>query len=1284
MNIKLNQGGSEKTFFKRNFVDVLDILTPKLYLEEDLSLSGIELSPIDNIIESHINLAKNFNSVFNISGVGKGAEFTSFSGVGQFFIKQNNLTNITTKEFEEKILSPLGKSLKDFNTSAEFRSYVEQTLLPNIRLNKPTYLFNLATQASAHDYLLNTLSWMYILNTSAQGNLAFQPSTLVANRIVDNIYYSDTVTLNEALKDVTTYIWKNYTTCSLFPSIRLIPTAFLSGTGRYVSGTQQLDKLHTLIDVIYSPLFADAKDTRVRDIFELYNSTNKFAKATVRAGPFSKFLRALSYSIYDIDDQVSRLNLLYDIDKCPEEYLPRIADLIGWELLGVDPNKWRMQLKNASTIYKAKGTKKALKLALDATFGETSFDVSSEITELYESYIPNLLYYCLATDCSALKDHSTWTLSKAIAAGVPTSSYSYTDMDHNIKTVVDSIIQEAYFSYPQNFSIGGVPYNPDTLYDYRGTVRNIPPWELVKYYRYCDLDVRMINFFEQRLLSLGVSPSLVSGFVSYIKQNTIQGSTTLSVKNGWLLFTSGVNYPPNRDSILRNFEKDKVKYLPLWNSKSSSFNLSLDASSFEFNTYAKSIFTSNGLKSLIRTIYEFTPAHAIPLVDLGISDQDTADYDESICNTVNYSLSSDLFSGSSIVAGYAKQSMQMSSLNRTFSRTDVDSLADTVFLNGSSISDLDRTNTRRRNYQNLINKSGWYDRTGFNMPGYYAASTTQNYNSYIPLGYIPSAGKFSQIATYQSFLFDRLSSITVPSVYDRCENLNSNNQYYGVYSSATFPIRGTSSINNNYCSRYATRSECDPIIPVIHKRLQKNTLDKANELIAASGYFGYDPSVYNVARILANSSIPVQPLDDNSFFNFEFGRGIHKLYNSLIKDFGFHSLTRGESRENGGFNLFSHTYGPLLYNGPLNVLGSALGAYPELLTTSYTLEKRLGLNNYNIFNANAAVSGTYIASSTSSLYVNKYEFRNPHILSGVELIVPSGVTDTDYFSIYKIDTSYETEDSEDFAVDNTVIKIRSKPSDGLTRVKFNLKTYGPNQNKFIPNHEFSLSLPYFVGKNISNLYGGGGIGVWIHTEPENGYIWSWSNKGIWEIDSVASLTKKRITENLSHYSTIPLQQVDLNTISTPSLQTGDTLLDIRNINSKFFKTLSLKFNTINNLITPPSYYNLSPHRLDQSYSVEVFMIPDPIGDSYVLFDSVDMIDNTLNNQTTGYKEDDLQKILIFFRENALGLGSRVAATTSAVYGVSGGSRINYRYHPFFGTHTYVAGHDSFSIVEITR
>jgi len=1283
MNIKLNQGGSDPNFYKRNYVDVLNIITPKIYQTEDLALSGLQFSPLDTLLESHINLAKNINTVFNISGVGKGAEFISLSGASQFFIKQNNLTNITTQEFEEKILSPLGKSLKDFNKESDFRSYVEDTLIPNIRLNKPNYLFGLSTQASAHDYLINNLSWLYLLNTSANGNLAFQPSTLVVDRIVDNFFYYNPITLNEALKDVATYIWKNYTTCSLFSTYELIPSMFLSGTGRYVSGTQQLDKLHTLIDVLYSPLYLDAKDTRVRDVFELYNSTSKFNKDTTQAGPYSKFLQAISYSMYDVDDQISKLNLLYDIDRCPDEYLPRIADLIGWELLGADSNKWRGQLKNAMIVYKSKGTKKALKLTLESVFGDTSFNVSSEITELYESYIPNLIYYCLATECSALNSHESWTLSKALEAGVPVTSYSYTDMDHNIRTVVDAILRECFSLYPQNFTIGGVPFSVNSEYDYRGVVNNIPPWELIKYYRYCDIDPRMMNFLEERLTSLGVPRYVVNGFKTYVNQNILTGTSILSVKNGWLFFTSGVNYPPNRESILRNFEKDKVKYLPLWNSKSSSFNLSLEASSFEFSTYAKSLFTSNGLKSILKAIYEYTPAHSIPLVDLNITDEDTAGYDEYVCNNVTYSPSSDVFTASSVFAGFSRVGMNMSSLNRDFSRREVDSLGDGVFLSGIGLSGLDRTSVRRRNYQNLINKGGWYDRTGFNMPGYYAGSDVQNFNSYIPLGYIPSAGKFAPVATYQSFLYDRLSSITIPEVYARCEGLNSENQFYGVYSSATFPVRGTSSVDGNYCVRYSTRGECDPIIPVMHRKMQSNAYTLAEEFVSNFGYQGLDPSVYNVIQCISNSSLTTQPLKTEDFYRFEFGRDLHKLYLNLIKVFGLHSLTRGESRDNGGFNLFSHINGPLLYNGTFNVYGSALNTYPELVTSSYTSEVRLGNSYKNIFSTSALASGTYVASSTSDLYVQKYEFRNPHILSGVELVVPSGVGPNDYFSVYKIDTSFETEDGEDFAIDNTVLKIRSKPSDGLTRVKFNLGTYGLTANKLTPEHNFKVEVPYFIGKDTTNLYGGGGVGVWIHTEPENGYVWSWSNKGVWEIDSVESLTKKRILENLSHYDTMPLNQINVDDISSPSLLIGQSLLDIRNVNSTLFKKNIVEFHTNNNLNKIPNYYNNQVHRLNQVYSVEVFMIPDPVGDSYALIDRVNMLDSTLNEMSSGYTEDELQKVMIFFRENALGLGSRVAQTTSSVFGVSGGSRINYRYHPAFGIFTQNAA-DAYTIIDISQ
>jgi hypothetical protein len=74
-----------------------------------------------------INLAKNINTVFNISGVGKGAEFISLSGASQFFIKQNNLTNITTQEFEEKI--------QGVKTSVTYRKALEELniLVDNVK-----------------------------------------------------------------------------------------------------------------------------------------------------------------------------------------------------------------------------------------------------------------------------------------------------------------------------------------------------------------------------------------------------------------------------------------------------------------------------------------------------------------------------------------------------------------------------------------------------------------------------------------------------------------------------------------------------------------------------------------------------------------------------------------------------------------------------------------------------------------------------------------------------------------------------------------------------------------------------------------------------------------------------------------------------------------------------------------------------------------------------------------------------------------------------------------------
>lgn len=1284
MSFKLNQETSERKFFKRNYVDVLEILTPKVYFNEDTTLSGLDYSPLDVIIESHINLAKNINSVFNISAVGKGSQFSTFSGTSQFFIKQNNLTNVTVQEFQKKILDPLGYSLKDFAGVSAFKEFVDTTLLPNIRLNKPNYLFGLGSASAAHDYLISNLSWMYILNTSANGGLTYSPSTIVSDRLVNELYYSNPITLNEALKDVTTYIWRNYNVCSLFGNKQLIPSVYLSGTGKYVSGTQQLDKLHTLIDVLYSPLLSDSTDYRIRDAFELYNTTQTVSKEKVIAGPFTKFLTAISYSLYDVNNQINNLNLLYDIDRCPEEYLPRIADLISWELIGNNPDKWRIQLKNAINIYKSKGTKKGLELVLQSTFGETSFALSSQIEELYESYIPNLLYYCLSTESSALSNFSTWTIERSQALGIP--NYSPNDMDTNVRFVVDSIIYQAYLLYPQNFYVGNVPFDANGRFSYRNVINVLPPWELEKYYRYCRLDKRLVNYFVDRLLCFGVSVDVVVAFQNLILENTLDSQSSLSTNNNWLIFTPSSLTPPNRNDILSNFKKDKVKYLPLWSGKSSSFNLALQASSFDFNKYSNDIFTSEGLKSIFRSVYEFTPAHAIPLISVGLEDTDTADYDEYNSIKINYSPSADIFTASTFNSGFVRLGSNMSSLGRTFSRSQVDEITD---FSDVALSSVNRTNIRRRNYKNLLPKSGWYDRTGFNMPGYLAPSSVKNYDTYKPLGYIPSSNKFTPIATYQSWLYDNLSLITIPEVYDRCEDLRSLNTYNGVATSSTFPIRGASSITDDSYFRYSTRSDCNPIIPLIHSKF----LQRAEQQVASSigtqvtNFYGLDPTVYNVIQSVVNSSLDTLPNSKQNFFDFEFGRDLHQLYFSYINDFGYHDLTRDSRRDNGGFNLFSHSFGPGLFNGELTVDGSAAIAYPALFTSSFGSETKLDSTSLFRNSAAASLSGTYVASTAADFYIDRFELRNPHLLSGVEFIIPSG-SNTNYFSIFKIDPIYETENLEDFAIDNTLIKVRTWFNNvGLHRLKFNLKKYGPTQNKLIPDHEFNLNIPHFIGRNTGTSYGGAAIHTWIHTEPENGYVWSWSPNYKWVINRVSDLTPAYIKNNLVHVLNTPIIPVDPETIGSVCAEQTQTLLSLRNIKASQFNVQSIYFNTLNRPICIPNYYNNGQqiHRLDQSYSIDIMMSPnDTTGEQYMLIDKVLLQDTTLNGFTLGYTEEEIQKIFLFFRDTMRGLGSRTASITSTDLGTSGGSRTEYRYHPKFGSTTEAASTTAYTLIDIRR
>ena len=1256
-----NLGGNDKVYFKRNYVEVLEQLTPKFYLEEDREVSGVKYTPIDQVLNTHLSIADNFSIIFNVSSTKNTSSLSFLSGIAPYFVKQNNLTNISPFEFETKVLRPLGYSLTSFTTSAEFSSFLEDTLLPGIRLNTPNLLYTSSIETT-HYYLIQTLSWLYFLNPDSFSGLSFSPSSFVKDIIVDKIYNGKTIYLNDCLKGVTKYLYENVGVCSLFNEF--IPSEY----------TDNLDNLNIFVDILYSPLESDSKDFRVQEAFDDYISTEVTPNDTQSNGPFRRLLDAMSFSIYDVNSEIDNLGIIYDIDKCPEQYLPYIAQLIGWKLFGHNVDKWRAQLKNAVKIYKAKGTKKALQLAVDTVFGTDTFDLSGKIFELYESYIPNIMYYALATDSSAFSDFSTWTQSDAYSMGV--LDYSLTDMDTNVRFVVDSIILQAVRKFPDLFFIGNKKFNindPKFVFYYRGRTAQIPPWESEKYYRFCRISQDLVQFIYERLLCFGVSLSLAENVRSFILDNTIESNNDIQVDNYWLIFTQNINYPINYGSLISNYQNNKLKYLPLWNGKSSHFNLSLSASDFIFDKFSYLPKTSQGLNTMLETLKEFTPAHSIPLINLIAQNYDLVGYNEKSCRNINFN-SEEIKAGSGINVGFSQTALNMSGLSGVFGRTQTDSLYNDSFFSSTNTVSVKRNNIRRRNLINLIDKSGWYFRNGFNGPSPFTPSTTENSLTssnigFLPLGYIPSSCIFVPILDYNN----------IPSIYNWCENLNSSSVYSGVAVSATFPCRGPEIYNSSSCPLFNDRGGLTPIIGVMHSQLEKGFLAvgeefKNNEAIISS--LGVQEDYYNIALSIANYFASSYNLTQDYFYNFEFGRGIHKVFYDYVHYFRSHSLGKAVTDCSGGKDIFSHAYGPLLYNTQFNIPGSAITAHPEYIASSFDSIVKINYNNGSgILSREGSSVGTFIASSISDCYIDRYEFRNPRILDGIEFVQTSGDSNDNEFIVYNVDPVYEKIGGENFSVNNPLIRAKSNSQNGLSRLRFNIKNYSPS-NLLIPEHEFKLNLRAFVGREGGTLIGGGSIGIWVHTNPENGYIWTWTPNNEWMITPITDLTSTKVKTELAFKYPFPLVEIGtdetLSSIDGPCIAelgvNGVTnLIGMGNLPSSFFKDLTIDFDTLNPPICLPNFYYDSlrkqVHTSSQGYTVEIFLYPDNQGEVYAVYDYLSMIDKTENERVSDYTPDQLLTIIKFFKEAVNGSASRVASVSLSNYETSGGSRDSYRRNP---------------------
>lgn len=1423
---------SIRNYYKTNFVELIELITPEVYQQKDLELSGTELNPISDLINRHVQLANNISDVISLSGVTdtQTSSLGNISGISQYFVKQNGLTNINPYLFESKILSPLGTSMRNYETSASFSSYLSETLLPQLipasqtspgaleaNISTLSALTTNANASSVHNYLVDNLGWFYFLNTSADGGLDYSPSSYVLDSL-NSLYVGKTLETVDGIKGLTEYLWRNNETCSFGA---YLPTSFVSGAAdavlsprdgvvaTYTSGTQKLEALKTLVDVVYSPLYIDQQDYKVKDAFDSFIDAGTELEDLVAKGYHRKFNSLLGFQFADISDEIENLSLIYDIENVRPEHLQYIADLIGFKLRGASPAKWRHQLRIAIDLYKKSGTLEAIQTAINALIVDSVFDVSGKVQELWESYIPHLIWYSLGTESELFKNLETWTPTLAQQAGI--QAYNTSSLEENIKIVTDSILLDLYKAFPQNFSFNGEsfpvpefwivdnngeeverytiigdpvmkpfhihketdtdfyalrldasrngeinawnasyadgplgtgvymaglghPQNnqdkrvPPTylklkgdlefLFNYRNkTNYPMPPFEEVKYYRDSGLSKPMIDFLVKRLKCFMVRDDFADEVGNFIVSSAVTDDSDLGTLNEFLMFFSSVQTAPNFDDVMLSISDYEKNLLPLWNGKSSHLFVNFDNADFDF---AKTTLEGDGKYALYeaaRTSREFAPAHAITRVNLTASAEDSLGV--SGTQTGSFGLDHEdtraSYTSASIFGNfeYSGVSMELDSQFNKFRRTDADSMADPLVSSTTTVADFGsvaRRALRRRNLKYLLPHEGYYDRTGFNGPVSYDPSTLEQSMpsslGELTLGYVASAGKFHPV----------VDPVSPSGVWDICEDLDSSRTFSSIDTSNTFAYRGLSPLAT---SRYVDRGQLPELYNTMHEIFEAKALFNASLILSNTSAYDADSYWKNNTQSLANEAV-ASGLVLNSFAdyeNFRFGVGLHKVHRDYCKYFAKHPLGLAELEKTGG-NIFGHIFGLGLYNCDLKIDGSAVGSYVASSTDS-----AVAMDSTNIWKTGS--DGTYIADARrqgviplSGTFipgnVNNAELRNPHILSGIEFCDISGAPTQNQFTIFEIDPVYEVPGLENYLIGNRVIKCKSQG--GLPRLRFDLSSYGDRRNRFIKDHEFELRIKSLVSEEYTAKLGGGTLGVWIHTDPsgggDDGLIWSWTPRGKWEPIRENRLSRNIVTNVLAHtykfeFKGIPKEERTfcLGNIINTEVVVNNISLD--NIKESYFETFSINFDTRNFTDQNGSeYLKVIPieeseyviteqvHTDSTNYIVEIFFVPNPNPDKYLLIDSIELQDKTLRDRAgigTGYgvetkgtplrpfvketklelSKDQLKDILKFYNGltgqgtgvYSTNLASRDATITSGILEVSGGSRLNYKIHP---------------------
>ena len=639
------------TLHKHNYIEFVQSLVPNIYLEREETAHGTKQDSIYSVLNSVLQLG--VSADLWVTGFGPGRSYKN-PDICKFFVPSNKLTRVTADVLDTSVLPAFGERMENFKTKKEWETFVTDTLLPSISYNNFTPTFSagcesfIASSLSSSDLVQNhledSLGLLYFVNSKGRSSVAINESigasalsSCASALWVDNIYKGQPITEDDCVQSLLQYTWGAQNSDNTEKLKELIPYEYrVSATAADVSSTSgTVAGFKAAASVFMHP---KQKSPIVEDSLSIILSSTLYPTKIAPAGNLRKFLQAMSFTFYDVDEVISELNEIIDIHKAPPEFVEHLATLIGWKLVGEDVESWRAQLRNAIYLYKTKGTREGLESFMSLFFvSGTYFPLSSTNTladstrkgglyELWESYLPNLIYYTLktesfmvsATDTEReqfvrhLKDYTQ--LNVNVDKEVPDNNFRFlTDLilealhkKHGCIRIQNRDYRETKFWQSQETVSGKKGFL------HRGKTVVVPPWEDEKFYSDSYITPEVLETLNEILISprqeLGfeVPSSTVSDLSSYIGTKTGMDGDSIPEVYGdnhrFRFYTYDHEYPPNLSANTNNagFEPGSI-LADYWNSKSSNLAMHIPWGDVEF-------FRSDGMttKSTPATVNDTT------------------------------------------------------------------------------------------------------------------------------------------------------------------------------------------------------------------------------------------------------------------------------------------------------------------------------------------------------------------------------------------------------------------------------------------------------------------------------------------------------------------------------------------------------------------------------------------------------------------------------------------------------------------------------------------------------